>query len=523
MDFCTGCGHAYGADDRFCEMCGQARATSAAEAESLVAVGAVAAGSVAEQGASASATASEPVALPGPSANGASHGVGEQPAWALPPGAEHLRDLPPPGVAPVPSRGGRRIGITLGVAILIMVTVAVALVVARPGKARVSTLTERLAALPSAEPQERWAFDLGDAAVQGLATGPGVALALTADEEDMRLVGVDIGSGDERWSVDVDGAGSDSSLEVVGDRVVVSRTSFSGDDVETTVQAFTLGSGEHLWEVDVDGGVTGLVPVGEDAVIVNTYDGDRSEVALLEARTGEERWLVDGDDYFVMDDTLAVSDGDRLTTHDVGTGEKRWSAEVGEESFAIGGSGDALYTSDGRKVTAWALGNGNERWSTSVGVGDVYSIYGLDDTHVLVNGEDGTVVLDDRGTELWSDNDSRFGLPVDVGGTLALIEDDGEDITVTDAVTERRLGDLELDDGMWLFGGEDGPSLGVPVASNGLLITDGGDLTAYALPRLEEMWSISPPGDSVAGVDISSEVVLVVSYEDEDVTLAAYR
>lgn len=317
--FCAQCGAPRTTDARFCGGCGTAFSLSAPPA--------------------AQPTTTQPVwsQPPGEPAPTPVAGSGPEPAQGPTSSAE-------PG-QPAASRRRRVLPVLVGVVVLVVVAAGALGARHLLGGARGGTVAAAyggvrdLPEAPSDEPSRDWTYRPGSgSSISNVLDGPGGGAFVTVFDEDSgdddsyvgRLVRVDA-SGEEDWSVDVDGGCDPIHL----DDVLVCQT--YSEDEEGSVRGLDPDDGTQLWE-EADAylasvsGSTGFVVGG-------------GTLRSLDLGSGETRWSVDADTASVGEQAAYVISGSTLSRVDVSSGDEEWSAGVDtpedEESSSVAGN-DAL-------------------------------------------------------------------------------------------------------------------------------------------------------------------------------------
>jgi outer membrane protein assembly factor BamB len=146
------------------------------------------------------------------------------------------------------------------------------------------------------------------------------------------LVAIDAASGKEQWRFEplpvADAAFSDSRPPVLGagEKVVIAS---SGD----SVTAIDLETGERPWSLDG----AGALADGPDFAVLHVGDPAGRTMAVVDRRTGAERWRTTVDGEFlggVAADSSAVlvTTGESTVAYDAHTGKLRWEAPFTQAS-----------------------------------------------------------------------------------------------------------------------------------------------------------------------------------------------
>lgn len=201
------------------------------------------------------------------------------------------------------------------------------------------------------------------------------------------LVAIDAEEGEELWrhdaDLDVTPAANDGTVFV------------SGSDIsETHLYALDVGSGERRWSVQLDVSGRWIVPPAvRDGLVYHVEEG----VVGRDVADGTKQWTGTTDRGAitaptVTDDRLLVgTTGNRVAAIDRATGEQAWSSEL-ESGAASGGGRPSSPAVTGEHVvatSAWAAtvldaGSGDEVWSKTtdadgppVVAGDTVFVAGL--------------------------------------------------------------------------------------------------------------------------------------------------
>jgi hypothetical protein len=149
---------------------------------------------------------------------------------------------------------------------------------------------------------------------------------------------------------------------------------------------------DELWSIEADG--RELMAMGDDVVVLDSES--RSELSVLDARSGDARWSVDrGPDapvVTVIDDLVIVrsADGFGVATYDASDGTPRWTDTV--NAFSVPSRVGLL--SEFRTGQLEVL-----RWIDGERVGPQFSITEYFNSHQLaVVGDDGRTTFYDRDT-----------------------------------------------------------------------------------------------------------------------------
>jgi outer membrane protein assembly factor BamB len=410
----------------------------------------------------------------------------------------------------IPRRLNTKAVIVVGVAVVVLAAAFTII----PGRSSASGL----GTLPTNEPSEKWTFPLGEGTVEDVASAGGLVYTVTVHDNGAKLIATGLSDGKERWRSDLAGDVQHAQVFTVGGLVVAAGTSFSGDDAGMQVEAFSR-SGKAAWSYQPSGDIQRVQPIGHDAVLVFSSETRRgstqSTVTLV--RSGKERWSADGTSATAVGDRVLVSDGDRLDAYRLDDGRPAWSVDTGQ-SASGSAIGDLVVVPDGKDVSAYRASDGKKQWSKNPGVGSISGTQPAGDRHVLINGADGSALLDRSGTITWDDNDTHHGDTLAVDGTLVMVESGDDRIQALDILSQAKLGSLDLDTDQVLGG-----STGSPLARNGLLVEDNSRVRAYSLPALDQLWSFKVGDDRIVGLLALDKGVLALTTDGTDSELSLFR
>lgn len=192
---------------------------------------------------------------------------------------------------------------------------------------------------------------------------PGIALAgdlfvVTGDDS---AVAFDLGTGERRWSVDIDGSGPVALDE---QRCYVRTAS-------DRLQAYGRGDGSDAWTVVTSGTVQPPV-VSNGLVLVGDGDG---QVHAIDAATGDVDWSVSVGDgvrgrVATDGDLVAVSATDAIVVLDATDGDEQWRASLPCCSPAPPVLADGVVYTLRHQLRAWDVADGDRRWAYDPGTND---------------------------------------------------------------------------------------------------------------------------------------------------------
>lgn len=170
---------------------------------------------------------------------------------------------------------------------------------------------------------------------------------------------------EERWAFETDGAMSVENAPVVADGVVVAGSR------DHRVYGIDLETGERRWSRDTGDRVVGSAAVAGDTVFVGSDTGVLSALSL---QTGAERWRYEIENHGIQHRPTVVGDAvvleaDGLVALDAETGERRWRAE---HSVSLGVAASArtetVFAGDNGsdRVYAYDLTDGTTRWERRI-------------------------------------------------------------------------------------------------------------------------------------------------------------
>jgi len=338
-----------------------------------------------------------------------------------------------------------------------------------------------------------------------------------------QVVGLDIGSGEQAFSVERDlGPSVPAAASAIGGNPAIVYTEGWGDDppaatpdpeatpepsgedgpVDSHVAAFDLETGRPPWPpVQLDGVSRTGVTVAGDSAFVGLNDGT---VTAIDVADGSIRWQEDlagtiGTSIASAEGLVFVGvQGDRDTQPavvalDEGSGEQRWRHEPSAASAVVS--------------------------AVSVGRQYVFAVFaGLSESSIVAIGSD-------DGAERWS---RRVGAAFDTAAPPVV----GDDVVVTvDLLGHARAFDIETGEQRWDFA-LNGPvfrSVPALVGSSLLVPTIDGELAAVDVETGELVWrntgdgspmrSLAPTGDAVIAVRAGARSGIEALEHDPDVAL----
>jgi outer membrane protein assembly factor BamB len=308
--------------------------------------------------------------------------------------------------------------------------------------------------------EEAWTFNVEPKDQEG-ASAAVIAdgLAITAGPE--ALYGVDLSSGEQRWSVPRDGPPAPPAIAVDGDRTLVlftdgrdadgavlraidlqtqedawdapavlgavSRTGVTVDgglafvaDGDGTVYAVDVATGTESWTTELAGEPKGPMPVADGMVFAVPLDPDFSALAAsvvaLEESSGETAWTYDmqppssfsslpavGGGWVVVVSPSSIPNGGELRALATEDGSVAWSARLSgyvSPWSAPAVAGDAVYAADflGAGLHAFEPSTAAQLWQFEFNERVLRSSPVMLPDHVLVGLSDGSLGAVDRTT-----------------------------------------------------------------------------------------------------------------------------
>ncbi|WP_227355345.1 outer membrane protein assembly factor BamB family protein [Haladaptatus salinisoli] len=357
----------------------------------------------------------------------------------------------------------------------------------------------RVWALAREDGTTRWTFD-GGAGTAGTPTiAEAVYVPISGDDDG--VVALDPATGDRRWRVPIRDLGGSWLPSAVGDALYV-----------TDREGFLYALADPDW-LDWRAEATGSLAVGE-----NVYASDGTLVAL-EARTGAERWTVDGGASQTVGNGAVVGTDESAVVAYEPDGTERWRAECDEDvtTDPVVEGGRVFVGGDGW-VSAFNLNTGGRFWTyrgNCDGLGTVDDLaahggraFAVVDSRVVALGSHGamwsaggdvrTVAVDDGVYVGTAKNEvvaydfggnERWRAALDRGETVSSLVADGGVYAVTTSATSTGTGRREwlvsLDDGevTWTFHPKFLPfgTLCAPVVADGTVYVGASDRRVYAL------------------------------------------
>ena len=181
--------------------------------------------------------------------------------------------------------------------------------------------------IDTATGEKQWVTDVGAQSFFGPAVSAGIAVAASVDEK--RLTGLDVATGEVRWTYERPGADTFiGSPSIAGGSVYAVTTGDNGDGV---VLALDAATGERRWETDHGDGQGNTPVVFGDAVIAGTHSSGL--LAAYDRTSGKRLWRVSAGSA-VTGSTAVTADGyvllgtqitDQVMAVDAATGDVVWS------------------------------------------------------------------------------------------------------------------------------------------------------------------------------------------------------
>ncbi|MFB6154277.1 MAG: PQQ-binding-like beta-propeller repeat protein [Haloferacaceae archaeon] len=293
----------------------------------------------------------------------------------------------------------------------------------------------------------RWHSTL-DAPVATPLTVAGDAAYLGTDDGALRALST--ADGRPRWSVDLD-APVQSAPAVVGDTVVVVTGQMALSTAQE-VHAYAVDDGSERWSFAPDSWWLDLVGVTDGTAFVGTYDD------------------------------VVKSEDERLYALSVETGEKRWSAEIGDPRGGLVADG-AVFVPAGGRLYAYEESDGSPRFrrdvveylhgTLAVGEGVVAYV-----SRTTAEGSTLFALDSETGEEVWASDEWFTTSTTLADGTLVAA---GDHVGAFDPATGEVRWEVE----------EGGYAPRVPVR-DGRIFVGGNRVRALALDDGDEAWSWSP-------------------------------
>ena len=368
--------------------------------------------------------------------------------------------------------------------------------------------------LPSAvtsEPEEVWSYDYGsEDSYLNDAVGVGDRVVLVDDSG--AAVGLDA-DGDEAWTADERSVSYAQAVPGHDDLVIVAGGEGGG------VGGLSTEDGDELWWTS--SGFPVATAEGGLLVADGFEEASSTDLAWLDAESGDEKWRVEGVNNFSQDgDSVYVVRDDELSRLDLDSGKEDWSVDVSfdedEDYIQVVVAGGLVAVADD-EVTAYDADGGDELWTYSPDGSDAdlsIGAYAADRVYVSESSYDEdnetsstTVSVRDRkGTvaDLDLDEDEYFyGTGVEAGGTswfvnlseseiydedvkrvtsydgaLTLV-DEGVYAAGSDSVEYYEYGESASEWELDLPGGDSESTVTLYAVDDGLLVVADGEVTAY--------------------------------------------
>ena len=256
---------------------------------------------------------------------------------------------------PAAGRGRRWVVVGAVLAVLVVVGAGIAAVTVFGGSDGDLAGGGHLATGITSEPEKAWTFDTDGEYAQVSAAGD-TTIVSVGDSGGVIALDKD---GDEIWSADDSAYGYAYVLPDDDDLVLVQGFEDYGLGVLST------DDGEQLWFDDDGGSAYGLVDGG---LVVSTYDEEdsTSEIAVLDPRSGDEKWSISGvESSQVADNAIYVVKSGDLISLDPSSGDEKWSVDVdlddGDYPSLAAVDGIVAVATD--EVRAYSAEDGDALWS----------------------------------------------------------------------------------------------------------------------------------------------------------------
>jgi predicted lipoprotein with Yx(FWY)xxD motif len=425
--------------------------------------------------------------------------------------------------APPSGGNGRKLGLALGIAGLVLVLVGVgaffAIRALRGGDGgdggSTTTADESqdtyngsipLAAAVTSEPEEVWSYHLDDSGVAVSPAGERTYLAWGGytEDEPLKLAALDE-NGEEDWTLTRNIEGYSAGPAAGSDIIYV--VPYADDDgAYGDIQAISGEDGTTLWTTP--GG--SMVDYQADGVIVASDDG---KLRRLDP-TGDVSWEVEaGDARAIGRDVIYTITGDTLAAYDVETGEETWTADTSAacESYTCYATASRdivlIGNSSTSRATAFSTEDGSMLWAEDGYGYDHYVGNTGNDLVYIQQTPDSTTDTD--GEVVFYDTEGEVGtLPVAVedywfySSEVSIYETNYLMDWTTTTLYQPDLTEVTTFDGPMAF-----------VSGGAYTVTD--DTLAYQhLGEDDEpLWSIPVTG-SVSNIQIDDKAVILVGTDE---------
>lgn len=348
----------------------------------------------------------------------------------------------------------------------------------QPGSDMARTSHAPSTAGPSGPVDVRWRYDV-DGIVRTALTA--VDEAIYAGDDEGYLHAIDATDGTRRWRIDV------TDRRLGASAVAIDENVYTGHHELVAVAA---DDGSERWSVDGVSGVITPPAVVDGVVYVGSHGG--SEVAALDAHTGDELWRTDVEDPVsgvrdapaVEGGGVYVSRGSSVVALDAVDGTTFWRTRLGVAAPVTAGptvADGTVYACSGDTLYALDASDGNERWQVDLG-SLLRSSPAVTEETVVVGTHHGTVYgLDPRtGDRLWdvTPGDAAWYSPSigadaiyvadEVAGVVSAVNRDGEARGIFDRSSV--LWDVDVETGVTT----------PPALADGYVFVGGADVVALA-------------------------------------------
>jgi outer membrane protein assembly factor BamB len=193
---------------------------------------------------------------------------------------------------------------------------------------------------------------------------------------DRRVVGIDASTGKTRWSA---GTNTSAFITMNSSTVVLADSVGEYPDARAEVRGIDRRSGGALWSAqapELNGSATALADSTSVVAMFRSPDGRSIQTHVLDPRSGETRWQIDGGEVFPAGSVVVLSISSRESgdlsrrVFDAHTGEELWSrtSSLSSSFSVVTPVGGRLAFVDDDGLTVVDSRTGKELWSRSGGI-----------------------------------------------------------------------------------------------------------------------------------------------------------
>ncbi|MFP8891289.1 PQQ-binding-like beta-propeller repeat protein [Natrialbaceae archaeon A-CW2] len=215
---------------------------------------------------------------------------------------------------------------------------------------------------PTGPVSEKWVFETGDRVVAGAAVSDGVAYIGSFDGH---FYAIDIETGEEVWSADLNYGFFSGTATVVDELVIV-------NDGVGTIHTLNQYTGEKVWNTRRSGfNSVGSPTINENKIYTHTEVGDLTTINLDSGKVLSKISLAPtGAETTAFSENIIYTIGRpyTITAINVVSGEKLWTADTGRVMKGLAITDELVLTGSQKPkaVHAVSKANGDIRWECEI-------------------------------------------------------------------------------------------------------------------------------------------------------------